>query len=353
MTIIFFTRRFYPSIGGVEKHILEISKILIKEKFEIRIVTENINNKLKTYEEFEGIKIYRMPFFKENKLKKIKIWFWFFKNVHLIKNANILHVHDVFYWYLPFRFLFLRKKVFITFHGYETIFPPRKGAILIRRISKFLSNGSINIGSYIDKWYKTPANFTFYGGVNKDDLKDLYSRFRGNDMGSGNDNNWNKKVWNIVFVGRIEKDNGIKIYADILKELKSKKVKFNFTAVGDGILSNDFKKYGKVVGFQKNINIFLKNADLVFSSSYLSMLEAFSFKKNVISVWENDLKKDYLYLTPFKDFIISGDEGKEIVNKLVSLSDKERENMINGAFDFAKKNTWEDVVKIYKKLWNL
>ena len=135
--------------------------------------------------------------------------------------------------------------------------------------------------------------------------------------------------------------------------MKSKKIKFNFTAVGDGVLSNDFKKYGKVVGFQKNINIFLKNADLIFASSYLSMLEAFSFKKNVISVWENDLKKYYLYLTPFKDFIISGNKGEEIVNKLMSLTIKEKENMINSAFDFAKKNTWEDVVKIYRKLWNL
>lgn len=339
MIIIFFTRKFYPAIGGVEKHVLEISRILKQEKFEIKIITENIDNRLKSYEEINGIKIYRINHFNDNKLKKFRIWIWFFKNIKLIKSANVIHIHDVFYWYLPYRFLFPRKKVFTTFHGYETVFPPKKNVIVLRRLIKFLSNETINIGEYISKWYKTSAKFTIYGGVNKDNLNKI--------------NNFKNKVIEIIFVGRIERDNGIETYAKILEELKIRKIKFNFLALGDGSMSNYFKAYGKVAGFKENIDKYIKNKDIIFASSYLSILEAFSVRKIVVCVWENELKKDYLEMVPFKDFIIKGNNEKDIVNQVLNLSENKKNKMINGAYNFVKENTWEDVVKVYKKLWNL
>jgi hypothetical protein len=50
-------------------------------------------------------------------------------NRDLIKEADIIHCHDVFFWYLPFRFLFPQKKVYIPFHGYEGNNPPNKRKI--------------------------------------------------------------------------------------------------------------------------------------------------------------------------------------------------------------------------------
>ena len=38
--ILFLTRSFYPSIGGVEKHILELSKVLIAKGHKISVITE-------------------------------------------------------------------------------------------------------------------------------------------------------------------------------------------------------------------------------------------------------------------------------------------------------------------------
>lgn len=343
MKILFLSRYFYPQIGGVEKHVLEISRILAKQGDTISIIAEGSNEKQirkAQNSDFENnIIIHRMPFFKNGKFKKFQIWFWFFRNIKLFKNVDIIHVHDVFFWYLPFRFLFPRKKVFITFHGYETIFPPEKKAIFIRRLSRFLSNGTINIGNYINKWYKTPANFTIYGGAENKN----FWRNQNNDSGN--------LVLKIIFIGRIEKDNGIEIYSQILEKLKNKKIKFKFMAIGDGNLRFLFEKYGQVTGFANKVEKYLKNSDLVFASSYLSILEAFAFKKLVISIWQNDLKKDYLE-TPFSNFLIKGNDSKNIVNDFLNLKIEEKNKMIESAFSYVEKNTWEDVVKIYKRLWS-
>ena len=45
--ILFLTRSFYPNIGGVEKHVLELSKELIKRGYRITVITE------KTQKSFE------------------------------------------------------------------------------------------------------------------------------------------------------------------------------------------------------------------------------------------------------------------------------------------------------------
>jgi len=71
----------------------------------------------------------------------------------LIQEADIVHCHDVFFWYLPFRFLYPKKKVFTTFHGWEGIFPPKWQAKVIRNISEKLSFGNICVGDFIRKWY--------------------------------------------------------------------------------------------------------------------------------------------------------------------------------------------------------
>ena len=50
MTIVFLARLFYPHIGGVEKHVLEISRILIEKGHKVSIVTEKHDIKLKNFE---------------------------------------------------------------------------------------------------------------------------------------------------------------------------------------------------------------------------------------------------------------------------------------------------------------
>ena len=72
--VLFLARRFHPYIGGVEKHVHEISKELIKKGYEITVITERIDKKLSEKEQYNGINIIRLPIGENNYYKKFFIW---------------------------------------------------------------------------------------------------------------------------------------------------------------------------------------------------------------------------------------------------------------------------------------
>jgi glycosyltransferase involved in cell wall biosynthesis len=165
MKILFLTRLYLPHVGGVEKHIFEISKTLSKN-YQITIITEQHDPKLPLYEKSDLAEIYRIPLGGASEsMKKWFIWSWLFSHIDLIHNTDILHIHDVFFWFLPFRPIFPLKKVFMTFHGYEGINAPGKKQILSHRIAEKLTSGNICIGDFHRKWYHTKPTIVSYGAV--------------------------------------------------------------------------------------------------------------------------------------------------------------------------------------------
>lgn len=123
MKTLFLSRFYWPHIGGVEKHVEHISQELIKKDCTVTVLTTKYKKDLKNEEIYKQVKIIR---FREPRIKYFGlfyIWWWIFKNRRLIKENNIVHVHDVFIWYLPFRFLYRKKPVYTTFHGWETDYP--------------------------------------------------------------------------------------------------------------------------------------------------------------------------------------------------------------------------------------
>ena len=83
-----------------------------------------------------------------------------YTHLDVYKRQDVVVCHDVFFWFAPLRFIYPRKFVLIVFHGYETVFPPFRKAIWIRRVSNSLSQRSIHVGNYIAKWYGTRADAT-------------------------------------------------------------------------------------------------------------------------------------------------------------------------------------------------
>lgn len=152
-------RLYLPHVGGVEKHLQNISQVL-KSKYDISIVCYKHDSTLPDFEIIDNICVYRLP-----SLDKYSVWFWFTKHLSLLKNADIIHIHDVFYWYLPFKLFFPVKKSFITFHGYEGADPPRWKQIFWHRLAELLTNGNICIGGFHQKWYGVKPTFISYGAV--------------------------------------------------------------------------------------------------------------------------------------------------------------------------------------------
>ncbi|MDO8621267.1 MAG: glycosyltransferase family 4 protein [Candidatus Levybacteria bacterium] len=345
MNILFLSRLFYPHIGGVEKHVLEISRELMKKGHRIIVITEQHDKNLKLEEEIEGIEVYRIPVGKDSFFKKFRIWrqLWEFRK--LIKNADIVHCHDVFFWYLPFRLLYPRKPVYTTFHGYET-YPIPKKAILVRKISEILSRGNICIGQFMKKWYGTKPTYVSYGGA-KVSEKRPFGFAQGGQVKS------EKQVErSAVFVGRLDEQTGFLTYLEAVKKIKKKFPDFKFTVFGDGKFNNKIGKDIDFRGFVGNYEKELPKFNFVFASRYLSILEAMAAKRLVFAVYDNPVKEDYLKMSPFAKYIIIANSADEIVQKVVYfLENPKEEELIGKAFEWAKKQSWENLSNTYINLW--
>lgn len=244
MKIFFLTHHKHPHVGGVERHLkFLISNLQFSNKdIEITTITEEDINP---------------PHIKY--LGLLYIWYWLFKNRGLIATSDLVHIHDVFIWYLPFRFLYPKKKVYITFHGWEGKYPIPLWNIFNKRLANNLCKGSITVGKYIEKWYGIKATYTMYGGV----------------QSTVNSERWiAKKTKNtMVWLGRQNEDTGINEF----KKWLEKHPKFKVTYV-----TND-----------PNPEKYLRKAEYCVPSGYLSYLEAKNYGCKIMTFANNPLKIDY------------------------------------------------------------
>ena len=334
--VLFLTPFFYPHVGGVEKHVYQISILLVRKGFSVSVVTVKHNKNLKAYEEVKGIKIYRIPYFPSNKLAKYKIWPWFVKYRNLFHSSDIIHCHDVFFRYLPFRLLLPQKKVYTTFHGYES-YPVSQKAIIIRKISEKLSFGNICIGRFIEKWYGTKADYISYGGVNIVQSSKL-----------------KVKSDNALFIGRLDEQTGIKTYVDAIELIRKKVPNFKLTVIGDGKFKNQIIKQVNLIGWKKNPEKYFSSHRFAFVSRYLSILEAMAAKRLVFAVHDNPIKKDYLKMSPFAKNSIITSSPQELADKVefyIKHPSAEKK-LIEKGYAWVSKQTWERVTDTYVRLWS-
>ncbi len=332
------TPSFYPNIGGVERHVLKISMELIKEGHSITILTEKRKRTAKNYEIYKGIKIYRI------RPSVISRFLFLLKNINLIRQADVIQIHDFtsfVLWYFPFRFIFPKKPVFVTFHGFDGI-PIPKSAIILRKITESLVSDHICVGKYIQKWYGTRCNHITYGAVepiNEDITEEI----------------------DIVFIGRLEPDMDIQLYLQSLKILKEKySIKVQMDIIGDGTLRHFVESFAKknelsitIHGKIPNPEKIMAKGKIVLANGYLSILEASMLKKPIIAAYNSDLKRDYLYSMPMEKLIIlnNANEIAKMIKRL--LEDPTLRFRIGTTnFNYAKQQTWKKIIEMYLDMYN-
>lgn len=328
MHILMFSRSFFPQRGGVEKHVLFISKEFVKNGHKVTIITEKFGSSYKEKEKIFGIDIVRLKYPKIKYLGLFVLWFKIFKNLHHIKKADAILIHDVFIWFLPFRFLFLKKRVITTFHGWEGVFPiPLKNKVY-KKFADFLSDKTIAVGEYVGKWYGINPDYVVYGGCERHKLTQ-------------------KDAKRIVYVGRLSADTGLKLFLKLYKKLFGFKIDF----CGDGEMRNECEKYGAVHGFC-DPEPFYRRSQICFAGGYLSVLEALSHGSCPVVFYDNELKKDYYGLSPFKDFVVSGARVYCVEKKLAELLNNKimLSSFVKRGRVFSYKYSWEGVYRVYSDL---
>lgn len=343
MNILFIAPRCYPDIGGVERHILEVGRELVKDGHTLCVIVLERSGHA-GYEEAGGVKYYRLD--KNKRLGKYFVLYQMIKLWSLFREADIIHFHDFFpFWkYGTWLFPFLkamRKKVYITFHGWEGRCPPERNAVIKRKICEKLANGNMCIGHFIEKWYGCKADVVSYGGVRA-------------AVEPG------KSLPYVVFVGRLAEDSGITEYVRAWKQVSERHPKLKFVICGGGALRESLEEYiereniGNIEfkGVVIDPENYVKYAHVVFTSGFLGILEAFSYKKPVIGVYRNELKKDYLEMLPESDKMlwIAGDSG-EVANSVEEALSKNEK--VERAYAFSLANDWDKVKRDYYKLWRI
>jgi glycosyltransferase involved in cell wall biosynthesis len=333
MNILFLARRYQPAIGGVETHLKQVVHELSK-RHHLTIVTEQFNRELPRFERTKEATIHRMPFGME--ASKWQVWGWLFQHIWLISHADIIHVHDVFFWILPFRLFFFWKKFYITFHGYEAPGPLTDKQIFWHQYAAMLTRKNICIGEFHQKWYGVKPNAVSFGGVEKIAVSSAQKN----------------KVKKFVFVGRLADDTGIREYIHAFS-LSAKKEKAQLEICGDGPLRDELEQFVcdrklSVVfqGFVKNVQPFFQSADVMLVSQYLSILQALANGKPVIAYADTLIKKDYLHMTPFANWITIAESERELVTAL-----QQTRPLSGAAQKWARQQTWPKVAELYEELW--
>ncbi len=338
MKILFLCHYFHPRIGGVEKHVYKVAKELIKNKHTVTLITSRYDKSLPQKEIVDGIKIVRLSLGKGSWQKpgKTELWKQILSRKKIFEEADIVHCHDVFFWYLLLRFLLPFKPVYITFHGYEQQFPPSKKAIFIRKLSEKLAWGNICIGEYIEKWYGTQATEVIYGA------SEIPEKTR----------NYTNKL-SALYLGRIDADNYVQTYCGAVELLKKHGIKLKVEFCGKGKLENIAEKYGRLLDAREDITTPLFRNRFAFVSSYLSILEAMAHKRFIFSVYGNALKRDYLVMSPFKSYVNISSNAQELADQIeffIKSPEKEAE-IVEKAYQWVKTQNWEALTDQYLKLW--
>lgn len=329
---------FYsPHLGGVETHVKELNKELLKKNFQITVLTTQHDADVSLKEDVAGVKVLRLPKITSN--KKFQTWKWIWQQRQILQAADVIHIHDIVWWLYPFLFLW-RHKTSATFHGWEGIYPIPLKNKLQRRFNSWLVTKRIHVGAWIQDFYGDEPDAVMYGGVSPQTGAQLTVP--------------NQKEIKCVFIGRLETVNEISLYLELLQLLKKIGLPFTVIWVGEGSYRLACQVYGEVTGMVENPSRFLEKADLVFATSYLSILEAQALGKVVVGFYSHPLKKAYLQTFPGNSAMLAGSQPSIIADEIQSLlkDTKKWQQLSRSAVQNAHDQTWKKVAKIYQKIWH-
>jgi glycosyltransferase involved in cell wall biosynthesis len=331
MKILIVVKHYLPRVGGVEKQVAGLSERLVSKGHTVTVLTEKYDESLPQRQKLNGVNVLRVRFPHIKYFGLVYIWCWFLIHKDFIDKFDVIHFHSSFIWYWPLRILLPKKRVYVTFHGWEGIYPIPFKNKLIRKIDALLATKNIAISGYLQKYYGFKADEISYTAV---DLPK--ARF------------FKKDRKRLLYVGRLDKDTGLPIILKALRFLKNFKVDF----CGDGELREECSKYGDVHGFT-DPGPFYKKAYICLSPGITSILEAFTYKCLIVTTYNNPLKKDYLLTNPFSEWIVVENTSRKLAKSIKYYSDHPvfAKVLIDKCYEWVKTQNWDNEVKKYLDLF--
>jgi alpha-1,3-mannosyltransferase len=361
MKIVHVTPGFYPTVGGIQKYVEDLCLNLIRLGHQSDVITYDrhtiTGEKLRRYEKYKGINIYRLPFYgpgiypmAPGILKKIK-------------DYDIVHVHGVGVScdILSLTKIFHRKHMILSSHG--GIFHTNKSS-LAKRLYFFI-------------WCRQELkNFDRIIAVSRND-EELFSRIskrtvfipNGIDLGMYAGIKRKPKKNTLLFIGRLSPNKRIDMLIEVVNLLKKDMPDVKLYVAGSE-WKDERKKLEAMVSekkLERNV-IFTGEVSEKEKLSLLSRAELFvsaseyeGFGISVVEAMAAGLPVVLNNIEAFKNLVNNRKSGfltdfskPEIAKKLIlKLKNQNLSGISGNAKKEAKKYDWKNLVKrigdVYEK----
>lgn len=371
--ILIIAPHFWPEMGGVETHLLEVIPELLARGWQITVITQEpiIKTATKTTQPLPQIPLSKsQP--RPDFLAKIQvirffcpawpiiglliIWGQMWRHRAQWLTASVVHVHDVMIWLFPWRWL-IKGRVILTMHGWESRFPiPRKNRWL-KQLSARLANRVLAVGKFIGEFYGIFPDQIILGGVNKQAViseSALISK-----------HNW-PKIFSqrqlvtapvrLLFVGRLAVDTGLpELLAAINLLSPTNRARLRVELAGDGELRTEGELVGRVIGWldQPSLAKEMKNAQLCFVGGYLSALQSLAAGCVTLASYDQPLKQAYWQKSELTGRVLVTNSAlklaKIITNYLNNPEDHWDQLKKNRAW--AAQQSWGKIAEVYEQVY--
>lgn len=333
--LVFFADYFLPHLGGVEHHVAHLTQVLAQRGWHIDIITRRFKTGLSVKEsgatlnpDWSGLKItiHRVAIPAVKYLGLFILWLKLIINYgRLIKQADVVHIHDVMVWYLPFKLLFPGKKVVLTMHGWEGVFPISRKNLYLKQLSAVLADYTLAVGAYLERYYQlqdhSQPDAVIYGGCEalgspaKDDVTENDGqKSKQGQAGCNREQQAEQPSYSkaehkprCVYLGRLAPDTGLPLFLSALAKIREERPSlfnyFHFEFWGGGPLKPRCAQLGQVRGWVQEPQAKLQQAQLAVVGGYLSALEALAAGCVTLATAQHRLKEDYWHLSPFNSYL--------------------------------------------------
>ncbi|MBF0123844.1 MAG: glycosyltransferase family 4 protein [Magnetococcales bacterium] len=344
------TPSFTPSVGGVERHVDSVHRALQAFGLHGNILVLGSPPKegssflthyiAKPRGRWPKIRRAFLKFFGEDHYAK--------EVVALLdpKGQSILHFHDYHTLY-PFIDVLQRNnmlnRVFLTFHGWEGCYPPKRKVILQRQTCNATARGTIAVGDFIPAWYGTPVDVVMYGGISPEAFpKSLSLKLLEK---------------NLCYLGQFRDDTGLPLLLSAMERLSTKKDSaIRLHAYGFGPMAELMARH-KLVTIHPpvtDVSPVILGYPIIVVSGYLSILEALYCRRVVIAMYHNAGRESYLRTHPMAASLFicgNADEFTSAVEQCLFDLDRVAARF-EPAWAWAQNQTWGQVAETYLALWN-
>lgn len=353
-TVVHLCRLYAPHVGGVEKHVEMLTAELQKQDIANSIITTTHTADLAEKEDRSGISVFRLPVSSEpphgfitGLHYKLKTWQAIWKHKKLLQSADVIHIHDVFWWLLPLLPFLSRKKLFMTFHGYEGNEAPTPKKILSHQLAAWYTQANLCVGDFHAPWYHLQPTAVTYGAVEIPQKMKYPAKI--------------SELTKLIYIGRLSLDSGIKSYLAAVAVLKQRGIPVRLDVYGDGPQRAELETY---VHKQKlPVQFFgavLDAADTIphyhiaCVSRYLAILEAIAAGIPIVAEYSTDIKYDYLRLAPYADAIHIVRTPQEIADSIEEIRTKPAARSYSKHIqNWIQAQSWQQMATTYRSLWNL